>query len=395
MRRVLLRLVVLSFVLASVPAIAGQGIPVDRREALDALRKATEFFRTKVSTEGGYLWTYSEDLSHRRGEGAATDTMVWVQTPGTPAVGMALLRAHEATSDPYYLDAARQAGYCLVRGQLRSGGWAYSIEFNPEKRARYAYRVDKIPDEEKASQENTTTLDDANTQGALAFLVQLDKALGFRDEKIHEVVRYGLERLLAVQYPNGAWPQRFTKPRNPREYPVKKASYPVSWSREHPREKYSAYYTFNDGAITSAIRLMLQASAVYDDPRYEASARRGGDFILLAQMPEPQPAWAQQYDAQMHPAWARRFEPPSVTGGESLGILHTLLALYRWTGKKDYLAPVPRTLDYFEQSTLPDGTLARFYELKTNRPLFFTREYELTYNDDDLPTHYCFKLRTS
>ena len=40
-------------------------------------------------------------------------------------------------------------------------------------------------------------------------------------------------------------------------------------------------------------------------------AERAGDFILAAQMPEPQPAWAQQYDAAMHPAWARKFEPAS------------------------------------------------------------------------------------
>ena len=53
------------------------------------------------------------------------------------------------------------------------------------------------------------------------------------------------------------------------------------------------------------------------------AARRGGDFILLAQMPEPQPAWAQQYNARMEPAWARRFEPASITGGESVGACRT------------------------------------------------------------------------
>jgi hypothetical protein len=37
-----------------------------------------------------------------------------------------------------------------------------------------------------------------------------------------------------------------------------------------------------------------------------------------------------------------------------------------------------------------DGRVARFYELKTNRPLYFTRDYQLTYNDRDVPTHYAF-----
>ena len=36
--------------------------------------------------------------------------------------------------------------------------------------------------------------------------------------------------------------------------------------------------------------------------------------------------------------------------------------------------------------------MARFYELRTNRPLYFTREYALTYSDADLPTHYAFKV---
>jgi hypothetical protein len=39
---------------------------------------------------------------------------------------------------------------------------------------------------------------------------------------------------------------------------------------------------------------------------------------------------------------------------------------------------------------LPDGRLARFYELRTNRPLYFTRDYQLTYSSDDMPTHYAF-----
>jgi len=103
-------------------------------QAAKAMRRATDFFRTQISTEGGYLWRYSEDLSRREGEGTATDTMIWVQPPGTPSVGMVYLRAYEATGDLYYLDAARDVAYALVKGQLRSGGWDYRIEFDPKRR---------------------------------------------------------------------------------------------------------------------------------------------------------------------------------------------------------------------------------------------------------------------
>jgi hypothetical protein len=94
----------------------------------------------------------------------------------------------------------------------------------------------------------------------------------------------------------------------------------------------------------------------------------------------------------MHPAWARKFEPPAITGGESQGAIETLFVIYRETGQTKYLEPVARAIAYLRRSQLPDGRLARFYELKTNPPLYFTRDYQLTYDDRDVPTHYAFKV---
>ena len=94
----------------------------------------------------------------------------------------------------------------------------------------------------------------------------------------------------------------------------------------------------------------------------------------------------------MYPAWARKFEPPAVTGGESQGVMQSLLLLYRRTGDHKYLAPLPRALKYYQKCFLPDGQLARFYELGSNRPLFFTPDYVLTYSDADVPDHYSFKV---
>jgi hypothetical protein len=68
------------------------------------------------------------------------------------------------------------------------------------------------------------------------------------------------------------------------------------------------------------------------------------------------------------------------------------MTLYRETGEKKYLEPIPRAIAYYKKSYLPDGKLARFYELKTNKPLYFTKDYQLVYRDDDLPTHYGFKV---
>lgn len=386
MYRMLIAVCVVSMGLLTRSVPAGEAALKD--QAAKALRRATDFFRTQVSTQGGYLWRYSEDLARREGEGKATDTMIWVQPPGTPSVGMAYLTAYEATGDSYYLNAARDAAYALVRGQLRSGGWDYRIEFDPKRRRRYAYRVD--PQRKEAR--NVSTLDDNNTQSAVRLLLRVDRVLVFKDEKIHESVEFALSALLEVQYPNGAWPQRFIAAPDPANFPVKKASYPDSWSWTYPGRDYKSFYTFNDNTIADTMATMLEAFEIYGEERYQASAEKAGDFILLAQMPEPQPAWAQQYNAGMHPAWARKFEPPAVTGGESHGVMKTLLVLYRATGKKKYLEPLPRAIEYLRRSRLPDGRLARFYELKTNKPLYLTRgDYKVTYSDADMPTHYSFK----
>ncbi|HRX79789.1 MAG TPA: pectate lyase, partial [Pirellulaceae bacterium] len=362
--------------------------PPTKDEAARALRKAVDFFRTEVAASGGYLWRYSADLSLQEGETQASNTTAWVQPPGTPTVGSAYLFAFEAIGDQYYLDAARETAYALVRGQLQSGGWDYRIEFDPKSRRKYAYRVEGGTGDVR----NTTTLDDNNTQAALRFLMQVDRAFEFKDQQIHESVEFALASLLNAQYPNGGWPQRFDEPPDAAQFPVIRANYPDSWPREFPKEDYKSYYTFNDNSIADMIATMFDAERIYGESKYGDAAKRAGDFILLAQMPEPQPAWAQQYNAKMQPAWARRFEPAAVTGGESQGILRILMSIYRETGDKKYLAPIPAAIKYLRSSQLPDGQLARFYELKTNRPLYFTKEYVMTYDDGDLPTHYGFKI---
>jgi hypothetical protein len=47
-------------------------------------------------------------------------------------------------------------------------------------------------------------------------------------------------------------------------------------------------------------------------------------------------------------------------------------------------------LEYLKKSELSGRRLARFHEMKTNKPLYLTKDYRLTYEADDLPTHYGF-----
>ena len=391
--------------------------PELRERARGALRKAVEFYRTNVATEGGYHFAYAEDLSYGRSEMSEGPTRVEVQREGTPLVGMAYLDAYEATQDRYYLEAATGVARALVRGQYCSGGWDYFIEFDPQKRSHYPYRADGPCTATRP--ERQTTLDDNITQAAMRVLMRVDRDLGFKDAVIHEAALFALDSLAKAQYPNGAWPQRFSRFPDAKAFPVKPASYPESWPRAWPGPNYTAHYTFNDNSVIDMIDAMLEAARIYQEPRYRAAAEKGGAFILLAQMPEPQPGWAQQYDRDMHPAWARRFEPPSITGGESQSVMRALLLLYRETGNRKYLEPLPRALEYYRRSVLPNvdnpseirrracragaACMARFYELKTNRPLYITKGtrvtaldqsatnvdgYELSYSDASVITHY-------
>jgi len=113
---------------------------VTKRNVISAMRKASEFYRGKLAVKGGYVYYYSLDLQERWGEGKAGPDQIWVQPPGTPTVGMAYLKAYQATGDQYYLDAATDTALALVYGQLKSGGWTNSVDFNPESKLTAAYR---------------------------------------------------------------------------------------------------------------------------------------------------------------------------------------------------------------------------------------------------------------
>jgi hypothetical protein len=384
---------ILAIVGASVtiaPSIQAQN--PSKAEVTAALNKAVSFFRDHVAVEGGYVYLVSADLNFREGEGVADPKTVWVQPPGTPAVGMALLEAYRKTGEKILLDTALQAGMCLVRGQLHSGGWQAQIDFSPELRPKMAYRVDG---ERRKKARNLSTFDDDKTQAPVRFLAQLDKTLDFKNEAIHEATLFALESILKNQFPNGGWGQVYDTLTEPEKYPIVRANYPNDWLREYPGGDYWFFYTINDNNISRTIDTMFLCADIYSDARYRQSALKAADFFLLAQMPEPQPAWAQQYNFEMQPVWARKFEPPAVSGGESQDVIESLMDAYIVSGDRKYLEPIPRALDYLQKSQLPDGRMARFYELKTNRPLYFTKDYKLTYSSDDMPTHYGFITRSS
>ncbi|CAN5878632.1 pectate lyase [soil metagenome] len=366
------------------PAFSAVPVPPTREEVITDMRKAATFFHAKASTHGGYVYYLSPDLTTRRlGEGKATKDQVWVQPPGTPAVGLAYLKAFEATGDTFYLDAAREAGEALVYGQLASGGWMNAIDFDP-KNAKGKYRNGKGSDWDFSS------LDDGITQTALRFLMQVDRALKFKHPSIHETAESGRTALLAAQFNHGAFPQGWSGPVATAK-PVK-AQYPdYDWHTENRIKEYWNMPTLNDDLCGYVSRTLLDGWEIYQDERCRAALIKLGDFLILAQMPEPQPGWAQQYDLEMRPVWARKFEPPALAGRESQDAMEVLLRVHRLTSDAKYLEPIPRALTYLKRSLLSDGHLSRYYELQSNKPLYMTDDYKITYDDSNLPQHYGWK----
>jgi hypothetical protein len=379
-----------------VPALIGTACPARADNALaarsrNAMLRASKFFAERVASHGGYVYHYSVDLSRRWGEGEATVDQIWVQPPGTPTVGLAFLTAYEATGERFYLDAARRAAEALVYGQLESGGWTNCIDFNPhgERVSRYRHG--------RGKGRNVSSLDDGQTQSAIRLLVRVDQALGFKHAGIHQAARAALDALLAAQFANGGFPQVWTGPvKTDAVQPAQSARYPdVDWRTEGRIKDYWDMLTLNDNVCGYVADALIDAYNVYRADVYKEAVRRLGRFLVLAQMPDPQPGWAQQYNDDMVPIWARAFEPPGIAADESQEVIETLMRIYDFSGDRALLEPIPNALNYLEKSMLPDGKLARFYELRTNRPLYMHRDgrrYVLTYDDSDLPDHYGWKI---
>jgi len=300
---------------------------VDADRAREAMRKAGQYWASEVASHGGYVWEYTTDfVTRRRGEsGNLPLSTNWVQPPGTPSVGMAFLRAYEATGEKAYLDAAVAAAHCLAWGQLASGGWTYNIEHDLARNRNRYHHLDPEKTAQYDRLRDSTTFDDNNTQSATRLLMAVDQ---YVDDPVVDAARKrALECFLDAQFDDGlwdgAWPQRYPPPKG-----------------------YGGYPTFNDNTMSDCVRTMLVAAKQYEDPRYMDSVKRCLEFYLRSQLPEPQAAWAQQYDEDLKPAWARRFEPPSVTGGESSGNMLLLMDMYVEFGDQRYLDAVGKALEW-------------------------------------------------
>ena len=193
----------------------------------------------------------------------------------------------------------------------------------------------------------------------------------------------GLACILNAQYKNGGWPQS-PKPSG-----------------------YSQHITFNDGAMVGILNFLRE---VYSHKIYgfvpnniinrtENSFDQGIKCILKCQIKVngQLTAWCAQHDKiTFAPKGARSYEHASISGGESAEITCLLMSIEKPTNqiKESIIAAVK----WYERSKITglrykkvDGDnkivtdsnapvmWARFYEIKTNRPIFSGRDGKIKY----------------
>jgi hypothetical protein len=359
-----------------------------------ALTAAGRYAADHLGVLGTYVWQYSLDGGIRRGEGGIVSPSVgWVQPPGTPAVGAAFLRIFEVTADRHWLDAAADVAKALTSTQLLSGGWFYLIETDPKERRSWCYRADMRRSDCREVKENAnrnkTVLDDNNSQSVLNFLMWYDRKSDHADPAVADAIRFGLKRIMRMQYPNGAVPVFFdTNQPGDNVVAAPTASLPASWQHDWQKPQTPPYFIVNDDLPRDTGRLFLNAYHLYGVAQYRETAIRIGDFLLSAQLPAPQSGWAQQYDRTMQPVWGRVFEPPALTSKETAGSIDYLIDLFVETGEPKYLKAANSAADWLKATRLPDGTWSRYYELGSNRPMYVDENNSVTFEPVNLLDHY-------
>ena len=242
------------------------------------------------------------------------------------------------------------------------------------------------------SEDLRATFDNGATTNELRFLARAFRATN--EPRYQQAFLKGLSHILEAQYPNGGWPQF---------YPLSKG--------------YPRHITFNDNAMVRILGLLRDVSESSDyrflkteyRTKAEAAVTKGIDCILRTQIKQngKLTVWCAQHDEKtLEPAWARSYEPPSLSGAESVGIVRFLMSVEEPT--PEIIAAVKGSVEWFRSVTIhgmrldkftdaeeqddkrivadPDaGVLwARFYEISSNRPIFLDRDSVVRYSFSEI-----------
>jgi PelA/Pel-15E family pectate lyase len=270
---------------------------------------------------------------------------------GTPRVGELYLMMYLLEPNPIYLNIAKGAGDALVSAQLEDGGF-----YKYARMDEYNQSIDP----HNRNPRHHSSYDDDTMQGVVRYLLKLYNIT--REIKYLDSINKAFDHLIRNQYEWGAWPQETNY------------IYPY----------YQIYSTLNDGLMEDMIDTFLLGIQILPDRKVEFKAiidkafewlvsvqGNGGKGLQIG-------AWAQQYDFNHQPCWARAFEPPAMESSGTAGLIKKFIELYCFFNESRYLEPIPSALTWLNNSKIEYTTeeglnktgWSRFYELKSNIPIF-------------------------
>lgn len=406
--------------------------PTTRENALDAMKRAVAYMNGTVSYEGGYVWDYLPDFSRTWGEMEAKRTMCWIQPPGTPSVGHALLDAYHASADEGIYAAADRTARALVRAQHPAGGWNYIHDFAGEESLRQWYETIGANGwrlEEFQHYYGNATFDDAGTAVASQVLLRtyLEKRDPFFKAPLNNAIRFVLAAQFSGGVADGGWPQRFPAADGVSEMPAPNPQQiPATSGVRQGMEDgdYTRHVTFNDDVAGENIKFLLMcvvslgtADLEPDITHAELVSRVHRAMQCLKRMQYfngLQAGWGLQHLAvdqdgrrAGEPAGARSYEPRSLATHTTQTNIQQLFNYFRLTGDRTYLDGVPAAIAWLESVPLTAQMKAEnpliatrthptFVELGTNVPLFVHRygsnihngAYYVDHDWHDTPSHY-------
>lgn len=282
------------------------------------------------------------------------------------------------TGDTWYAsDEVKQLAAAVLSFQTPTGGWSKHIGFT--KGPRQPGMQWTSQNEPGQNPHYVATFDNGSTTEEIYFLANVWHATKREDCKAGFVK--GLKFILAAQFPNGGWPQ----------------VYPLEGG-------YHDDITFNDDAMTHVLELLQDIQnnepefAFLDDALRQKAAEAqaaGIRCVLRIQVAQngAKTAWCSQYDAlTLQPASARKMEPATLSGMESAQLLKFLMTItnpapevvsciesgLKWL-EDVKITGMAKTNVNGKTSYEPDAAStevywARFYDLKTSKPVFPGRD---------------------
>ncbi|MCU4162526.1 pectate lyase [Carboxylicivirga caseinilyticus] len=236
---------------------------------------------------------------------------------------------------------------------------------------------------------NSNTIDNNATTVPIHFLALMINAS--EDVKYETAFYKGLDYLFESQYENGGWPQ----------------FYPL-------REGYYTAITYNDNAMMNVMQLLSKVAKgknefIFVKPEYREHAKnaieKGIQCILKTQVKVngKLTVWCAQHDEEsFEPVWARNFEPPSLSGSESVDIVRFLMKIDN--PSDEVITAIKSAVEWFKEVQInnleysnfkdSDGKKdrkaepkndaeplwARFYEIETNKAIFVGRDKVIHYH---------------